>query len=177
MKFFSIYFRDTFDINFGDTLDIERIANSVFAQAKVPTDIDDQIWKISEEEIKSLDQFTLDFDCEQYLSFRVTKNSTLKIGTDIDANQIKLNCGFVKIVNRGPIHLYPHPDPYKNLIVGKVMVKNMAKRRDQFKLFEGTSFGKIHLKRFEQMPMFERDSRYLEPRVKKEIKTEPYPYH
>ena len=26
-----------------------------------------------------------------------------------------------------------------------------------------------------QMPMFERDSRYSEQRVKKEIKTEPYP--
>ena len=137
------------------------------------TDINDQLRNISEEEIKSLDQFTLDYDCEQYLYFRVTKNSMLEIGSVIYANQIKFKCGFVKVVNRGPIVL----ESNKKWIVGKVMVKNMAKHRDQFRLFEGSTFGTIHSKRFEQMPMFERDSRYSEQRVKKEIKTEPYPYH
>ena len=120
----------------------------------------------------SLDQFTLDFNSEKYLSLRVTKNSMLKIGTEIDASQIQPYAGFVKIVNRGPILL----QPYKNWIVAKVMVRNMGGRnhRDKFKLGEGQPFGRIYLKRFEEMPIFERDSTYLEQEIKKEIKTEPY---
>ena len=123
---------------------MEHIANLVVAQAQVPTDKNDKIWNISEEQVKAVEQFTLDVDREKHLRLRVTKNSMLAIGTEIDVNQIQPYAGFVKIVNSRPIIL----QPYKNWIVANVMVRNMGRNhRDQFKLGEGQPFGKIYLRK------------------------------